>query len=97
MSSWLITMFPGAFPTLMSSAARWGQVEQAGHREPVVDDHLGRRQHLGATDGQQAGVARAGAHEVHGHRVSVGGSTVGRSVPIFHKRWPGRPGGTMVR
>ena len=54
-----------------------GQVEQAGHRQPVVHDHVGAAQHLGAPNGQQAGIPWPRAHQVDGHPASVGPLTGG--------------------
>ena len=47
------------------------QVEQARHRQPVVDDHVGRGEHLGGTHGEQPGITGSGADEEHGHRRSL--------------------------
>ena len=63
---------PGALPTLMRSAPRRRQVEQAGDREPVVDDDVGAAEHLGAPHGQQPGITGSGTHQVDGHRSSLG-------------------------
>ena len=60
MSSWGRLARPGALPTLIRSGAGRGQVEQGGHRQPVVDDDVGPGQDLGAPHGDQAGVSGAG-------------------------------------
>ena len=54
-------------PPSISSAPRRRELEQRRRREPVVHHDVGAREQLGAAHGEQPGIARARAHEVHGH------------------------------
>ena len=91
MSACGIVARPGALPTLMRSAAGRGQIEQAGDRQPVVDDDVGPAEHLGPAHGQQPGITGSGTHQVDGHRSSLGmppGPPIprcsGRGVTVGH-------------
>ena len=58
-SSWAMVALAGRLAHVDALGAGRGQVEQAGHREPVVHDDVGPAQHLGPPHGQQPGIARA--------------------------------------
>ena len=64
-----------------------GQVEEAGVGQPVVDDHVGAAEHLGAAHGQQPGVAGAGADQVDGH-----GGPTRRARRVRRRRPPDQVG-----
>ena len=49
------------------------QIEQSRAGQVVVDDHIGRRQHVGPTAGQQPRIAGSGSHQInHPHAPALG-------------------------
>ena len=44
-----------------------GQIEEAGHRQPVVDHHISISQHLGTPQGQKRGITRPSAYQIDRH------------------------------
>ena len=68
----------GLFAHRNALSVRRGQIEQRGHRQPVVHHHVGTGQHLRAPQGQQGGIARPRAHQVHGHRAAPTGRPANR-------------------
>jgi hypothetical protein len=70
-----------------------GRAQQARRHEVVVEHHIGRRQILQAADGDEAGVARTGADQVHdAHTFVVLRSSVVVPVSRFAvRRSPGTP------
>ena len=78
----------GGLPDADPLGAGRRQVEEAGHRQPVVDHDVGPGQHLGSPHGDQPGVAGTGPDEIDGHGGEDGTSThLGMCPP-----WPKRTG-----
>ncbi len=84
-------MVSGDFADIDAFGVGPGVAEQGVAGEIIVDDHVGFLEYVLALDGQQAGVAGAGADEINFHAILVR-SVAGEAAPV-----PGKALATRYR